>query len=282
MSANDVLGLQRGNGLEDFHFFVSQRLAVHSRRRLQREIAQQLEQVVLNDVADGARGVVEPAASLDAEVLRHGDLHALDVGAIPERLEDRIREAREQHVVHGALAKVVVDPKDVPLHERAEQDPIQLARRDEVLPEGLLDDDARTFRATRLRQLFHHRSKERGRDRKVMRRVLCASELTPERLEGLRIFVVSVDIAKQSRQFGECVTIQPPPYFSTLSCARMRNWSRFQPALATPMTGTSRSPRLAIAWSEGKIFLYARSPVAPKNTSASECVSLIAVPVLTR
>src|SRR5579871_5390225 len=33
-----------------------------------------------------------------------------------------------------------------------------------------------------------------------------------------------------------------------------------------------QSPRFIIACSAGKIFLYARSPVAPKNTSASECV----------
>ena len=98
--------------------------------------------MILNDVADRARRVVEAAASLDAEVLRHRDLHALDVGAIPEGLEDRIREAGEQHVVNGALAEVMVDPEDVALDERAEQDPIQVARRGEVLAEGLLDDDA--------------------------------------------------------------------------------------------------------------------------------------------
>src|SRR4029453_17150528 len=44
----------------------------------------------------------------------------------------------------------------------------------------------------------------------------------------------------------------------------------FQSALATPMTGTLRWPRLIIACKDGKIFLCARSPVAPKKTSASE------------
>src|SRR5215468_3568242 len=37
----------------------------------------------------------------------------------------------------------------------------------------------------------------------------------------------------------------------------------------------SRLPRLIMACKAGKIFLYARSPVAPKNTRASECISLI-------
>src|SRR5882762_3828120 len=40
------------------------------------------------------------------------------------------------------------------------------------------------------------------------------------------------------------------------------------------MTGTFRCPRLTIAWSAGKIFLWARSPVAPKKTSASDDVGV--------
>src|SRR5215831_8294282 len=70
-----------------------------------------------------------------------------------------------------------------------------------------------------------------------------------------------------------------PPCFSTLSLARARNWSRFHPALATPITGMSRWPRWIIACKAGKIFLYARSPVAPKNTRASECIALIPPPL---
>ena len=98
--------------------------------------------MVLDDVADRAGLVVEAAAALDAEVLGHRDLHALDVLAVPERFEERVREAEEQHVVDRALAEVVVDPEDVALVERAEQDPVELARRGEVLAERLLDDDA--------------------------------------------------------------------------------------------------------------------------------------------
>src|SRR5262245_17373975 len=40
----------------------------------------------------------------------------------------------------------------------------------------------------------------------------------------------------------------------------------------------SRLPRLASDWRAGKIFLYARSPVAPKNTSASARSWLIVRP----
>ena len=44
------------------------------------------------------------------------------------------------------------------------------------------------------------------------------------------------------------------------------------------MTGTFRSPRFAIAYSAGKIILWARSPVTPKSTSASECEAVMQSP----
>src|SRR5206468_8732141 len=45
---------------------------------------------------------------------------------------------------------------------------------------------------------------------------------------------------------------------------------RFHPVLATPTTGTLSAPRFTIACRAGKIFLKAKSPVAPKNTKVSE------------
>ena len=71
-----------------------------------------------------------------------------DVLAVPERLEERVGEAEEQHVVHRPLAEVVVDAEDVRLVEGAEQDRVQRARRGEVAAERLLDDDARARRCS--------------------------------------------------------------------------------------------------------------------------------------
>src|SRR5262249_25644542 len=41
------------------------------------------------------------------------------------------------------------------------------------------------------------------------------------------------------------------------------------------MIGSVRCPRRIMFWRAGKIFLYARSPVAPKKTRASERVGLM-------
>src|SRR5271154_6470797 len=71
------------------------------------------------------------------------------------------------------------------------------------------------------------------------------------------------------RSFANAASSTPPPYSLRLARARSRSCSMPQPDFATPMTGTSRNPRWTMPWREGKIFLYARSPVAPKKTSAS-------------
>ena len=122
----------------------------------------------------------------------------------------------------GALAKVVVDPEDVGLHEGPEEDPIQLSRRGEVLAEGLLDDDPGAVRAARSRQLLHDRSEERRRNREVVGRVLGAGELAPERLERRRILVVAVDVAEQPAQRGEGVGVEAAVLLDALSRPRLQ------------------------------------------------------------
>ena len=101
--------------------------------------------MILDHVADRAGLIVESAAALDAEVFRHGDLHALDVVAVPERLQERVGEAEDEHVVHRPLAEVVVDAEDAALGKGCVQDPVELLRRRQVVSERLFDDDASAF-----------------------------------------------------------------------------------------------------------------------------------------
>ena len=67
--------------------------------------------MVLDHVAGGADAVVVAGAAADADVLGHGDLHVVDVVAVPDRLEQLVGEAQRQHVLDGLLAQVVVDPE---------------------------------------------------------------------------------------------------------------------------------------------------------------------------
>src|SRR4051812_15670987 len=62
----------------------------------------------------------------------------------------------------------------------------------------------------------------------------------------------------------------PPPSFSMESRTRWCTSSSVCERPATPTTRGTSSPRFAIAYSAGKIFLVARSPVNPNSTRASE------------
>ena len=105
-------GSSVGIALRILTFSSLNRFAVCSDRRLHRQIGQHLEKMILDDVADRARLVVEGASALDAEIFRHGDLHALHLVAVPERLQKRVGEAEEEHVVHRPLAQVMIDAED--------------------------------------------------------------------------------------------------------------------------------------------------------------------------
>ena len=61
--------------------------------------------------------VVVAAAALDAEALGDGDLDVIDMGGVPERLEQRVAEAERHQVLHRLLAEIVVDAVDLPLVE---------------------------------------------------------------------------------------------------------------------------------------------------------------------
>ncbi len=137
------------------------------RDRLHRDEAQHLQEVVLHDVAHRADRVVEVPAVGDVEVLAHRDLHGRDELPVPDRLEDRVREAQVEDVLDRHLPEEVVDAVQLRLVDQRVEGRVQLAGRREVVAERLLDDDARVLRETRLRETADDRAEERGRDLEV-------------------------------------------------------------------------------------------------------------------
>ncbi len=80
-----------------------------------------MQQMILHHVAHRTHFLVERAAALDAEGLRHGDLHVLHMVAIPDRLEEPVRETEVEQILHRFLAEVVIDAKNGFLGEYAEE-----------------------------------------------------------------------------------------------------------------------------------------------------------------
>ncbi len=145
LAADDVrphpVRAQLGDRPDHLHLLVAERIRLERRRRLHRDEAHQLEEVVLEEVAARAGLLVERAAVLDADRLRDRDLDMVDMAPVPDRLEDAVSEAEDEEVPDGLLAQVVIDPVDLRLAEDLADLAVQADRRDQVVAERLLDDD---------------------------------------------------------------------------------------------------------------------------------------------
>ena len=108
---------QRPNRLQHLHLFVANRVRLVPNRRLHRGDHQQLQQMILEHVAHDAGRVVVAGPAADVDFFGHRDLHVVDVVAIPNRLEDRVREPQHEQVLHGLFAEVVIDAVDLLLAE---------------------------------------------------------------------------------------------------------------------------------------------------------------------
>ena len=75
--------------------------------------ADQLQDVIRHHVAQSARLIVIAAALFDADRFRDGDLHVIDVAAIPDRLENTVGETKHQDVLDGFFAEVMIDAVDL-------------------------------------------------------------------------------------------------------------------------------------------------------------------------
>ena len=117
LAEHEIVGRKSPDRLEHLRLLVEHRIRRMPNRGLHREMGDDLQQVVLDDIANRADLLVELPARQHAERFGHRDLDAVDVVAVPDRLEERVREPKEQQVLHGLLAEVVIDPEDVGLGE---------------------------------------------------------------------------------------------------------------------------------------------------------------------
>ena len=97
--------------------------------------------MVLEDVAQGPGILVVLATPLDADVLRHGDLHVVDVTPIPDGFEDAIGKTEHEDVLHRLLSQVVVDAVDLLLGEHRVDRLVESLGALQVVPERLFDHD---------------------------------------------------------------------------------------------------------------------------------------------
>ena len=177
--------------------------------------------MVLEHVAHRAGFLVEGGAALDPDRLGHGDLHVVDELPVPDRLEDAVRKPKRQHVLHGLLAQIVVDPKDLPLDEVPGELVVQLASALAIVAEGLLDDQARPAAgqsALVAPDLLHQHGQGARRHRQVVDTVSFGAAIGGDLTHPLRQPRAGVRLAEVGREVeqpllhsGPGVRIQPVP-----------------------------------------------------------------------
>ena len=184
-----VLG--QPDGRQHLLLLLAQRVGVERHRLLHRGQREQLQQVVLDDVAGRADAVVVPGPAADPDVLGHRDLHVVDVVAVPDRLVQGVGEAQRQDVLDRLLAQVVVDAEDRLGGEHRVDDAVELlapspgrGRTASRSPPGARLAPGGVGRA-RVGQpgpleLLHHGGEELRRDRQVERVVAAGAALDVE------------------------------------------------------------------------------------------------------
>jgi hypothetical protein len=165
-------------------------------------------QVVDDHVAQRADRVVEVAAVLDPEVLRHRDLHGLDVVPVPDRLEHRVGEPQVEDLLEPHLPEEVVDPVDLRLVEVLVQLAGELAGGCEVVAERLLDDDACVLGEARLREALDHGAEQERRDLEVEDRALGAVDRLGHGLVGCRVGEVAGEVGEPVGQALEDLLVE--------------------------------------------------------------------------
>src|SRR3984885_15728526 len=97
--------------------------------------------MVLQNVTQRSSFFIEWSAAFNADTLGRRDLNVIDIVAVPDRLKDSVRKAKDQDVLHRLFAKVMVDAEDLVLIKYLVHIIIQLSGRFQIVPERLLDDD---------------------------------------------------------------------------------------------------------------------------------------------
>ncbi len=123
-----AFGADRRQGLEHLDLLVTDAVGGQVGRRVHGNQAQQLQQVVLDHVAQLAGLVEVTPTAFDADLLGHGDFHVGDVVLVPLGFEQAVGETQGNQVLHRLFAQVVVDAVGAVFREKLRHGVVDLAR----------------------------------------------------------------------------------------------------------------------------------------------------------
>ena len=95
--------------MKDLRLLVAHGVRLERNRWLHRGERNQLQQMIRHHVSQRARLLVISAALLDPDFLGGGDLHTIDVTAVPDRLKNSVTESKDENVLNGFLSQIMID-----------------------------------------------------------------------------------------------------------------------------------------------------------------------------
>jgi len=135
---------------------------------LHRQQRNNLQHMVLHDIADRTHLFIENSPPFDSEGFGHCHLHALYVVAIPDWLQERVGKAEVEQILDWFLAKVMIDSKNRRLGKGTMQCLIECLRGRKVAAKRLFDDHARPFVTARIGQALGYGLKQVRRNSQVI------------------------------------------------------------------------------------------------------------------
>ncbi len=212
LGADGVFERNWADALKDFDLFVAHCVGVEAAGRLHGDQRQQLEEVILEHVAQHARGIVISRAVTDIHAFRHRDLHVADVAAVPNGFEDGIGKAEEQDVLRGFLAEIMVNAVNLAFVEGGMQDAVEFVGRGEVAPKRFFDHDSPPdpvgflMRHARRVEMLGNRAVVFGGCRQVVESVGGARFQVPQERVQAGVIVWAVEIPLEiMNPFGELI-----------------------------------------------------------------------------
>ena len=207
----------------------------------------------------------------------------VDEVAVPHRLEQRVGEPQRHQVLDRLLAQVVIDPEHLRLVEHLEHLRVELARRRQVVAERLLDHDprlgvlalgsgrpARACRRSPGRTAARSTGRRRGSEARRRARRTRAGPGRARRRRRRRRTRPGRSACRRAARRARSGSGRRREKRSIDSRAMSRKSSSSWSRRATPIISnrSGSAPSCARLYSAGSSLRWARSPVAPKMTSA--------------
>jgi hypothetical protein len=272
--SEDVVANQRPDRAQDIHLPIAQVAGVEADRRLHRDQAEQLQEMVLQHVLERPDAVVVAGPTFQRECLVPDDVHLSDVLAVPGGLENTVGQPGAENVLNGRHGQEVVDPVHRVLRDDLSQQQVQLGSLLQVLTEGLFQHDRAALRKPGTVQRRHRGGSDGRRECQVCRDRPATGDqgCQAARVGDVRTVVLGrgYDGVSGVRRIQALVLVQlgacPRAVFVVNPAL---------PAHRDQSKSITGVPPLRSATSPGRRYRAVRSPVAPRSTRRSIISGLV-------